>query len=95
VKDYIIRIIYLIYLILDQLILLIFVLLNVAFVTLLERKILGYRQNRVGPNKPSLIGIFQPIADAIKLFTKNFIISNKTIKTIFYIRPALSLILVL
>ena len=61
----------------DLLIILILVLVNIAFITLLERKILGYSQRRLGPNKPSFVGILQPLADAVKLFLKNFIIPNK------------------
>ena len=49
------------------------ILVNVAFITLLERKILGYSQLRKGPNKVSIIGIAQPFNDAIKLFTKEII----------------------
>ena len=44
-----------------------------AFITLLERKILGYSQLRKGPNKVSIIGIAQPFNDAIKLFTKEIV----------------------
>lgn len=89
------RTIFLAYIIVDFLILLIFVLINVAFITLLERKILGYSQRRIGPNKPSIIGLLQPIADAVKLFMKNFIVSNKIMKLVFFFMPIVSLSLVL
>lgn len=52
------------------------VLVNVAFVTLLERKILGYTQLRLGPNKISFAGVFQPFRDAVKLFVKQFEINS-------------------
>merc|ERR1712018_86443 len=57
----------------NYIILLIPILVNVAFITLLERKILGYSQLRKGPNKVRIIGIAQPFNDAIKLFTKEIV----------------------
>nr|YP_010286295.1 NADH dehydrogenase subunit 1 [Ornithomya biloba]UKS08904.1 NADH dehydrogenase subunit 1 [Ornithomya biloba] len=54
----------------SSLMLIIFVLISVAFLTLFERKILGYIQIRKGPNKVGILGIPQPFCDAIKLFTK-------------------------
>lgn len=46
------------------------VIISVAYLTLLERKLLGYIQNRKGPNKLGFIGLFQPFSDAVKLFSK-------------------------
>nr|AWV83886.1 NADH dehydrogenase subunit 1 [Tettigades distanti] len=53
---------------LTMLITILFVLIGVAFLTLMERKLLSYIQMRKGPNKVGFIGIMQPISDAIKLF---------------------------
>lgn len=50
--------------------------LSVCFLTLLERKILGYVQNRKGPTKVLLIGLFQPVIDGGKLILKRIIIEK-------------------
>merc|ERR1712226_1298022 len=68
-------------------ILIIPVLVNVAFVTLLERKILGYSQIRKGPNKVRIIGIAQPFNDAIKLFSKEIILPKPSNFFQFFLFP--------
>jgi NADH-ubiquinone oxidoreductase chain 1 len=75
------------------LILVIAVLINVAFITLLERKILAYSQIRKGPNKVRFLGIFQPFNDAIKLFSKERILPLTSNLLLFYLRPCLALAL--
>nr|YP_004222602.1 NADH dehydrogenase subunit 1 [Notodoris gardineri]ABL09049.1 NADH dehydrogenase subunit 1 [Notodoris gardineri] len=69
------------------------VLLAVAFYTLLERKVLGYVQLRKGPNKVSIWGIAQPLADAVKLFTKEKVMPYGSNQYMFYFAPCLSLVL--
>ena len=71
------------------------VLVNVAFITLLERKILGYSQVRKGPNKVSILGIFQPFNDAIKLFSKEIISPTLSNKFKYLIRPYLAIVIVI
>jgi NADH-quinone oxidoreductase subunit H len=63
----------------------------VAYYTLAERKVIGYMQVRMGPNRVGPAGLGQPIADAIKLMFKEIIIPSGADKILFIFAPILSL----
>nr|YP_448766.1 NADH dehydrogenase subunit 1 [Phanogenia gracilis]AAY51824.1 NADH dehydrogenase subunit 1 [Phanogenia gracilis] len=71
------------------------ILISVAFIVLIERKILGYMQLRKGPNIVGPYGIIQTIADGIKLFIKENTKPSSASTTLFFFSPALFLILAL
>ncbi len=81
---------FLIRLVFEFFIVIVIIFLSVCFLTLLERKILGYVQNRKGPTKVLFIGLLQPVIDGGKLILKSMYLD----KIYYFLIPFFSIVII-
>ena len=67
------------------------VMISVAYLTYFERRVIGFMQSRIGPNRVGFFGLLQPIADALKLLFKEIILPAKSNNFLFFLAPLLSI----
>src|ERR1700693_2652719 len=66
-----------------------------AYMTLIERRVVAKLQGRVGPNRTGPFGLFQPVADAVKMAFKEQIVPTQAKKAIYLIAPIISVVVAL
>ena len=81
----------LIWIILKIICILIPLFISVAYVTMLERKVISYMQGRIGPNRVGPFGLLQPLADTVKLLFKEVIVPTQSNQYLFVIAPMLAI----
>jgi NADH-quinone oxidoreductase subunit H len=68
------------------------VMISVAYLTYFERRVIGFMQSRIGPNRVGYFGLLQPIADAVKLMFKEVVFFQRSLTTfLFFLAPLLSI----
>ena len=80
----------LLWIIIKILVIVVPLLIGVAYLTYAERKVIGYIQVRIGPNRVGYRGLLQPFADLIKLIFKEIIVPTRSNKYLFVIAPLFS-----
>lgn len=81
----------LLWLVAKMLLIVVPLILSVAYLTLAERKVIGYMQSRIGPNRVGWYGIGQPFADVIKLVLKEVIVPQRSNRYLFILAPILAI----
>src|SRR5690625_3434686 len=67
------------------------VILVVAYLTYFERKVIGYMQSRIGPNRVGIRGLLQPFADVIKLIMKEVVLPTNANRFLYFLAPVLAI----